>query len=94
MQRSVGTHEKAKGRADQGLNEKQLREKGERKIKADELQPVGEQREQIKSCIIGIVQSRGNEAHGQTHDVDDCAEPIHMRSSVQAQFVKYVLNSR
>lgn len=63
-----------KHRADERLNEKQLGEESEREIEAHQLQPICEQCYDVEPLIIGVVQKRGDEAHGGAHQSHCCAD--------------------
>lgn len=54
--------------SDKRLNEKQLRQHGKREVKANELQPSCEQRDNVKARVVRIVEKRGDEAHRGTHN--------------------------
>ena len=60
--------------ADKRLNEKQLSEERKREIEADQLEPVCKQREKIKSCVIGVVEERGNQTHCRAHQRGGCRD--------------------
>ena len=57
-------------RSDQRLDKEKLREECEREIKADELYPVGKERQHIEACVVGIVEESRKEAHSRTHNSD------------------------
>ena len=71
---NVTAEQKAEHGSDKRLDKEQLREKREREVEAHELQPIREQRENIKPLVVRIIKPRGDKAHCGAHKTDGRAD--------------------
>ena len=71
---NVTAEQKAEHGPNKRLDKEQLREKREREVKAHKLQPIREQRENIKSLVVRIIKPRGDKAHRGAHKADGRAD--------------------
>ena len=56
--------------SDKRLDKEKLREECKREIETYELDPIGKERKDVESCIVGIVEESRKKAHCRTHNSD------------------------
>ncbi len=65
--RDIPAEQEPEQGAHKGLNKEKLGEESEGEVEAHQLQPVGQQGEEVEASVIGIIEPRRQEAHGRAH---------------------------